>query len=142
MKKYTDIDWNKFSTLGKALVGKPYVFGAETNLNDPDPAHITALDCSELIEWLYHQVGIPMPDGSYNQDTLCKSYTGELLVGDLGFKWHPDTHVIHHVGTYIGENMVLEAKGKAWGVILTSISAFMHVPDWAHWSRYPDFISA
>jgi cell wall-associated NlpC family hydrolase len=73
-----------------------------------------------LIEWLFHQVGIPVPDGSYNQAKVVNCVpTDKLLIGDLAFKWCPETEVIHHVGVYIGEGRILEAKGKAYGVVIT-----------------------
>jgi cell wall-associated NlpC family hydrolase len=130
------IDWEKFIRLGKALVGKPYVFGAETNLKDGDPAHIAAIDCSELVEWLFAQVGIVVPDGSYNQfhatDSIDKA---SVQVGDLCFKWHTDNFQIHHVGVYIGEGNILEAKGKDWGVILTPKEKFEGSSEFARWGR-------
>lgn len=134
MLKHSEIPWSKFIQLGRQLVGKPYVFGSETNLKDPDPAHIQALDCSELVEWLYSQIGITVPDGSYYQFKVSKPITGDPIIGDLGFKWHPDNQVVHHVGVWLGD-AVLEAKGKAWGVILTPRKDFEASPDWAMWRR-------
>jgi hypothetical protein len=34
------------------------------NLNDPNPK---AFDCSELVQWAAHQVGVSIPDGTMNQ---------------------------------------------------------------------------
>lgn len=143
--KHSDINWAHSIALGKQLVGKPYVFGAEVNVNNSNPDEIYALDCSELVEWLFAQTrktdGTPanlrVPDGSYNQSHVCNRLipgTSPLLF-DLGFKWHPDTEVIHHVGLYIGDEMVLEAKGKKWGVVLTPREKFEASPDWAYWGR-------
>lgn len=135
--KHSDINWPHLITLGRQLVGKPYVFGAEVNLRDPDPAHITAIDCSELVEWLYAQIGISVPDGSYNQAKVCRRLEREapVLIGDLGFKWNPDTEIIHHVGIYIGDDTVLEAKGKAWGVTLSMLSSYVASNHFAFWGR-------
>jgi len=134
MIKHSQINWARFNTLAMALVGKPYVYGSETNLKDPDPSHIQSLDCSELVEWLYAQVYIVVPDGSYNQFRVCRPITGEPQIGDLGFKWHPDTQEVHHVGIYL-KDYVIEAKGKKWGVVLTPRADFEKSPDWAMWKR-------
>lgn len=134
MIKHSEINWAKFIQLGKQLLGVPYNFGEEVNLKDSDPTHIKALDCSELVEWLFTQVGLLVPDGSYNQFKVSKPITGDLLVGDLAFKWYPDTHSIHHVGVWIGEG-VLEAKGKDWGVVLTPRKEFEASTHFAMWKR-------
>lgn len=140
--KHSDLNWPQLIELGKKLVGKPYKFGAEVNLKNPDPAHIKAIDCSELAEWLFAQIGIRIPDGSYNQAKACckiggqwKEFPGKLKVGDLGFKWNPDTQSIHHVGVYIGQKDVLEAKGLKWGVVITPIDTYMASTHFAWWGR-------
>lgn len=143
MMKHSEINWSKLIDLGRKLVGKPYVFGAEVKLNDPSPDHIKAIDCSELVEWLFAQIGITVPDGSYNQAKTCKRLSfvpGDiksdvLLIGDLGFKWDPETQAIHHVGIYIDEGMVLEAKGKSWGVVLTPYGDYVKSTHFAWWGR-------
>jgi cell wall-associated NlpC family hydrolase len=136
MKMKSKIDWDKFVRLGKDLVGKQYKFGVEVDLADGDPSHIKALDCSELIEWLFAQIGIPVSDGSYNQfhetDSVGKD---EVQIGDLCFKWNATNFQVHHVGVYIGEDTVLEAKGHAWGVILTPKKAFESSTEFARWGR-------
>ena len=144
--KHSDINWSAFVTLGEKLIGKPYKFGAEVNLTDGDPTKILAIDCSELVEWLYTQLKkidgsqatLFMPDGSYNQAKMCTHVdVSHLLIGDLGFKWWPDTQVIHHVGVYIGNNKILEAKGRAWGTIVTSVENYMRSDQFAFFGRHP-----
>lgn len=134
LKKHSELDWPKFIRLGRSLLGKPYNFGEEVDLRDPDPAHIKAIDCSELIEWLYAQIGMIVPDGSYNQFKASQPITGSPLVGDLAFKWVPETRVIHHVGTWI-DGLVLEAKGKAWGVVATRLDDYQASSHFAGWRR-------
>lgn len=134
------VDWAKFASLGKQLVGKPYVFGVEVDPMESDPAKIKALDCSELVEWLFAQVGVPVPDGSYNQDKACEKVSGPLKVGDLGFKANPVNGVVHHVGVYIGDNNVLEAKGAQWGVVLTPLFSFTSSTHFTHWGRLKQFV--
>lgn len=143
MRKHSELDWGKLCRLGRELVGKPYRFGAEIDLKDPDPSKINGLDCSELVEWLFAQIGLPFPDGSYNQSKFCKSVSmSNLLVGDLGFKWWPDTQMIHHVGIYIGNEEVLEAKGISWGIVITPKEQYMRTPHFARWGRHKDIEDA
>ncbi len=47
-----------------AQKGDTYVFGANVDVNDPNP---TTFDCSKLTEWAAHQVGVEIPDTSYSQ---------------------------------------------------------------------------
>lgn len=139
--KDSTINWARFVNLGQRLVGKPYVFAAETNLADPDPDHIKELDCSELVEWLYAQIGLAMPDGSYNQFKVTVPITGAPRVGDLGFKWIPETKSVHHVGVFLGDQ-VLEAKGKSWGTILTERTVYEASSQFAGWRRHKDIKDA
>lgn len=135
------VNWSRFVSLASMLVGKPYVYGAETNLKDPDPAHIKALDCSELVEWLYAQIGLAMPDGSYNQFKATVPVVGAPRIGDLGFKWIVETHSVHHVAVCIGLQLI-EAKGKSWGTILTPIDVFQASPEFAGWRRSREVVDA
>ena len=133
-KKHSEISWVKFNSLAQKLVGKPYIFGAETDLKDPDPAHIKSLDCSELCEWLFAQIGIIVPDGSYNQFKISSPIKGEPIIGDMGFKWIPETEVVHHVGIFLVSD-VIEAKGKAYGTVLTPRKWFEGSSHFAMWRR-------
>jgi cell wall-associated NlpC family hydrolase len=147
--KHSEVNWPKLVKLGKALVGTPYVFGAEIDLNNPDTSEIKGIDCSEVSEFLFHQIGIYLPDGSYNQAKIIKRLNIDpptskecVLVGDLGFKWYPETEVIHHVGIYIGNQTVLEAKGKSWGTILTPCYEYTASSHFAFWGRHKDIEDA
>lgn len=140
MPKHSEVNWARLISLGKQLVGKPYNFGEEVSLNETDPSRLKALDCSELVEWLFKQVNVPCPDGSYNQFKVSKQVT-ELKLGDLGFKWIPETKSIHHVGIWLGDT-VLEAKGKQWGVVLTTREAYEASPHFAMWRRLSSIVDA
>ena len=141
-KRYSDIDWKKFVRIAHSLVGKPYKFGAEINLFDSNVDNIKALDCSELSEYMFAQIGLRLPDGSYNQ--IKHTYPIEyekLRIGDLAFKWDPDTEVIHHVAVIIGDANVIEAKGKKWGVVLTSLNDYRASAHFASYGRHKEIWS-
>lgn len=156
--KHSEINWAHLIESGKKLVGKPYVFGAEVSLSEPDPTKIKAIDCSELVEYLYanlqkvdgSRAALSMPDGSYNQAKVCRRLnfvpndpsSDVLLLGDLGFKWEPETQSIHHVGIFIGDGKVLEAKGKSYGVVLTDFDDYRKSSHFAFWGRHQKIVDA
>lgn len=133
--KHSDVNWPRLIDFLRRQIGKPYLYGVENDPMETNWDNYKAWDCSELVQVGFAKIGIAVPDGSYNQAKICTRITGEPLIGDLGFKWHPDTESIHHVGIYIGDGNVIEAKGKAWGVIQTPIKTFENSPDWAYWGR-------
>lgn len=149
--KHTEINWAHFVSQGLKLVGKPYKLGSEVDLKNPDPNTIKAIDCSELVEWLFANLtliaggpaGIIFPDGSYNQAKIARHVPQDhLLIGDLGFKWNPDNKVIHHVGVHIGESRILEAKGTEFGTIITPVDKYMASSHFAFWGRHPKIVDA
>jgi len=99
--------------------GKPYIYGYEVNLDDPDPK---AFDCSELEQWACHQLKVKpeMPDGAIYQYRHCRHH--ETLIdiedaintpGALLFRFSGEHH---HVATSQGNGMTIEARGKHYGV--------------------------
>lgn len=135
MRKHSEIAWSGFIDFLKKQLGKPYIFGVENDVTETNWDKYKAWDCSELVEVAFWKLGFPIPDGSYNQAACCLPILGDPIIGDLGFKWHPENQQIHHVGVYIGDGTVIEAKGKAWGVVATPIQNFMDSPDWAYFGR-------
>ena len=133
--KHSDVNWAHMIDFLKRQVGKPYVFGVENDPKEPNWDAYKFWDCSELIEVAFSKINIFVQDGSYNQAKMCKRISEAPLIGDLGFKWHPENEVIHHVGVYIGDGNVIEAKGKKWGVVMTAIKVYEDSPDWAYWGR-------
>ncbi|WP_257461223.1 peptidoglycan-binding protein [Archangium lipolyticum] len=99
----------------KALAqnGDRYIFGAETNLNDPNPK---AFDCSELVQWAAHQVGVSIPDGTMNQlphiQRAGKGISVEQALRTKGaLLFRPG-----HVAISLGDGRTIEAKGSKYGV--------------------------
>ena len=64
----------------------------------------------------------------YNKSTHITRY--ELKSGDLVF--HHNGTKIHHVGVYIGDSMVIHAKGRDEGVVKEKFS----MDDWNRFGRY------
>ena len=105
--------------LWESCIGDDYRFGAEVDLNDPDPE---VFDCSELIQWGCAMAGVvpEMPDGSFNQWAHCKKYKCSIGVkkalvtkGALLFRFRKGKG---HVAVSLGNNTTLEAKGRLFGV--------------------------
>ena len=97
-------------------------------------------DCSGLFYWAFKQLGGYMYHGS---NTMFKSYStasGTLKSGKRsdGEELKPGTAVYkyntsdgyHHVGLYVGNNQVIEAKGTAYGVVSSKPS-----DGWTHWGE-------
>lgn len=100
--------------------GKPYVFGAEVNLNDPNPR---AFDCSELIEWACAQIGVRFPDGSWNQIAACSPISVDRGIKTPGALLYRPGHIV----ISRGDNTTIEAKGRAYGVgVFSALGRFTH----------------
>lgn len=111
------------------LVGIPYRFGAEVDLK-LKPEEIKkrnmAIDCSELVEYIYYQLGYKVPDGSYNQYNASAPVKDVILVGDLVFKRKVQDNTIGHVGLVINIDplTVLEAESFFNAVIKRPLENF------------------
>lgn len=100
-------------------IGDRYIFGAEVNLNDENP---TAFDCSELVQWAAHRVGVvpEFPDGSWAQEAACKHANMLIPIaraidtqGALLFRHRGSDG---HVAVSLGNGSTIEARGRAYGV--------------------------
>jgi len=98
-------------------VGKPYRFGQEVRLDDPNPP---AFDCSELVQWALAQIGVTFPDGSWNQFAACRGISlaqARQTPGALVFvSRNGEGSGVHHVGISRGDGYTVEARGAKWGV--------------------------
>lgn len=96
-------------------VGDTYVYGAEVRLDDVDPDRF---DCSELIEWACHQVGVKFVDGSINQIGAARraglSISVEQAAKTRGaLLWTPG-----HIAVSLGDGKsTVEARGRKYGVV-------------------------
>ena len=99
-------------------------------------------DCSGLFYWAFKQLGGYMYHGS---NTMYKQYCTdhgklidgkkengeELKPGTAVFMWN-STNNWHHVGLYIGDGKVIEAKGTYYGVVSSNVE------NWHYWGELKD----
>jgi peptidoglycan hydrolase-like protein with peptidoglycan-binding domain len=89
--------------------GKSYVYGAETNLNDPNPQ---TFDCSELVEWAAARAGVRFPDGSAAQIDAARPMSVEEALRTPGaLLYRPG-----HIAISLGDGRTIEARGRRHGV--------------------------
>jgi hypothetical protein len=103
-------------------VGDPYVWGA----TGPD-----AFDCSGLTWWSYASAGIALPRVSRDQYAAGGTPVDvdALLPGDLVFfataDWDPG--VVHHVGMYVGDGLMVAAPRPGLTVRVEPVPAAGYV---------------
>ncbi len=84
-------------------------------------APIQAFDCSGLVYWAQKQAGYGYTDHTANGWYGECNKVDVLTEGDLVF--HHNGIKCTHVGVYVGNNTVIEAKGRDDGVVATVYSA-------------------
>lgn len=100
----------------------------------------TVYDCSGLIKAICEKYGLKLPHGSnsqYNQymarkGLLKKGFKEngeELRPGTLVFMYDAKKNNRDHVGVYVGNKEVVEAKGGQWGVVKSLVSR------WDEWGE-------
>jgi cell wall-associated NlpC family hydrolase len=103
-------------------VGDPYVWGA----TGPD-----RFDCSGLMWWSYARAGITLPRVSRDQYAAGGTPVDvdALLPGDLVFfataAWDPG--VVHHVGMYVGDGLMVAAPRSGLTVRVEPVPAAAYV---------------
>lgn len=119
----------KILSLAQSQLGKPYIFGIEVKLDDPDPK---AFDCSEFVEWCYHGAGVKIPDGSKAQFEAMAP-AEDPKPGDLGFFGDAERG-IYHVGILFDDTRVIEARGEPYGkVIFRPVIAWREYKNFKGW---------
>lgn len=96
-------------------------------------------DCSGLVEWFLLKQGIQQncdstASGMYNSWSIEKSNDMDnmpLIPGVAVFK--RGVNGIHHMGIYVGNDRVIEAKGAAFGILVTRFSTD---PAWNCWGIF------
>ena len=91
-----------------------------------------AFDCSGLIvAFLLERGYIESDMSSRGLYRICEPIDREdLEAGDLVFRHNGER--IHHVGVFVGDNMVIESKGRDDGVVFRDINASGK----SYWNRY------
>jgi hypothetical protein len=138
----------QFAKLAEAQVGKPYVLGAYAAISNVDPAKF---DCSELVKWLYGRSGNPITDlAAWQYDATKPVGKGTSpRTGDLVFlRNNPArSNGIGHVAVVTkklssGDWEVIEARGRAYGVVKTTLSYWKHRSYYAGLRRYSKLVFA
>jgi cell wall-associated NlpC family hydrolase len=107
--KYTNDAGGRAAQKACDLIGKPYVFGAE------GPG---GYDCSGLTKVAWAAVGVHLEHFTGDQIRTGRAVTrSQLQPGDLVFYGSP----VHHVGLYIGDNMMVHAPHTGDHVRMASI---------------------
>lgn len=119
----------EYAALAAKQVGKPYVLGQPSPYNAPNPK---SFDCSGIVIWLNNKtyafvMGDDTAAGLYNRSSAVKA--GTERVGDLVFlRNNPArSNRIGHVAVLTsklsnGDWLIIEAKGRAYGVVRTTLS--------------------
>jgi len=126
--------YGRIRQLALAQVGKPYVYGAEVKLDNPNPLRF---DCSELIEWLFYQVEkIDVGDWTVAQERV---FTQRLSApekpGDVFYMGRVGNST--HMGIYVGNGQVVEARGALYGTIISTVADIARRGGW--WRRKPNW---
>ncbi|WP_169923701.1 peptidoglycan-binding protein [Propionicimonas paludicola] len=137
---------SQFAALADAQVGKAYVLGAEALASNPNPSKF---DCSELVQWLYSRSGNKITDLAAAQYNATKPVSGSPKVGDLVFlRNNPArSNGIGHVAILTGKLAngdwrIIEARGRAYGVVRTTLSYWKTRSYYAGLRRSSNFILA
>lgn len=105
---------------------------------------ILMYDCSGLISRYLQNNGIV--ERKRNCDHLADMCSfvrtsrsdGEMVPGDLVFRWKSGSEAYYHVGVYVGAGKVIESKGRDDGVVKRDINA-SGSSYWNRWGRLAVF---
>ncbi|MGV8908331.1 MAG: peptidoglycan-binding protein [Propionicimonas sp.] len=134
---------SQFATLADHQVNKRYVLGAETLVSQSNPSKF---DCSELVQWLFGRSGNPITDLAASQYNVTRKVTGSPRAGDLVFlRNNPArSNGIGHVAVLTeklsnGDWRIIEARGRADGVVRSTLSYWKKRSYYAGLRRYSSF---
>jgi cell wall-associated NlpC family hydrolase len=116
----------RFIDLALEQNGDTYIMGHEVSLDEQNP---DTFDCSELVEWAAHQVGVNITDGSWLQYLDLKQRGALMPVeealrtpGALLFSFSEEPQPggsrpsQAHVAISLGDGRTIEARGRDYGV--------------------------
>lgn len=100
----------KIVNYAKKFIGNPYVWGGTSLTN--------GTDCSGFVQSVYKAFGYNLPRCSYEQARIGKRVKfSQLKPGDLIFYRRGGR--IGHVTMYAGNGMCVQARGRAYGIVMT-----------------------
>ena len=108
---------NEAVQIARKYLGARYVWGG----SDP-----RGFDCSGLVWYIYHQLGVELPAGAWQQfstdyGTFVKSISA-LSPGDLVFfERTTEDGGVTHVGIYAGSGLMIAARSERLGVRYVSL---------------------
>jgi hypothetical protein len=142
------MDRNQYAALVEAQVGDRYILGAEAKASDHDPS---VYDCHELVEWSYrHECGVVLNGPAAEQFRNTTPVVGQVQVGDLVFLSNNPLRYKHigHVGiiTRVGPDddttVIVEAKGRLFGVVRSTLAIWKRKAAFAGIRYLPAFRGA
>jgi cell wall-associated NlpC family hydrolase len=121
-------------------VGDTYVLGHEVKTDDPDPQ---TWDCSELVEWVCAQVKVAIPDGSWKQwEATARADVPEpgglAFLADMSRAKAGNLRGVFHVGMVIRGDRIVEAKGREFGVVVSTTQSWRRKGTFAGWRVIPE----
>ncbi len=94
--------------IAESMVGTPYMYAGESE---------AGVDCSGLVVYCYAQLGIDLPHSSYSMCNVGEEVSvDDIRPGDI-ICWDNQGGSCGHVGIYIGDGMMVDARGSNEGVI-------------------------
>lgn len=110
-----------------ALVGKPYRYGG---------ADLDGFDCSGLVYFIYHQLGIDVPRTAHDQQHESMRVKRQALTpGDLVF-FKLRGRVVSHVGIYVGDNRFVHAPQSGKAIELRALDDQYFASRWVAAGRF------
>lgn len=133
---------DRFISLARSFVGHSYVWGA---YGDKSDSKGLVFDCSGLIVYCLNTLGVKVP--RFTTSSLRstpqfekKNNNGNLTAGDLLLR-EPTNLGGGHVMIYAGNNSVIHAKGKLYGVVEEGISKVKYTSVYRLKSEYTDTVT-
>ena len=104
------------------MLGAPYLLGAKWEIGAPGATLRGPVDCSGFSRWVLAAAGILVPDGSYNQITVCTKLPEAQQPNppalSLGFFQSPGSPNVDHVVVSMGTGVVVEARGDPYNCVI------------------------